>query len=245
MSLRPSSVPQAHGAGDPSSLVRGSGSQPVYESVNPVVLARIPAGARSLLDVGCGSGALGAAAKSERELQVTGVTHSAAETGLARLRLDAVVQADLNDFDPQPLGRFDCIVCSHVLEHLADPGTVLRRLRGSLAAGGVLVVALPNVLFWKQRLEFMRGRFRYAEGGLMDRTHLRFFDWCSAAELIEDAGFVIEERIADGGLPLSSRLGQRCSRVLDREAASRFPGLFGFQFVFVCRPRRGAGVEAA
>ena len=207
---------------------------PVYESVNPAVFARIPHSARTLLDIGCGTGALGAAVKSVAGCFVTGVTHSAEEVALAETRIDAVKQADLNAFDPTALGRFDCIVCSHVLEHLHDPGTLLGRLRDCLAPGGTLLVALPNVLFWKQRLEFLRGRFRYADGGLMDRTHVRFFDWPSAAELIEGAGFRIAERAADGGLPLSSRLGPRWSGALDRRALARFPGLFGFQFVFVC-----------
>jgi len=214
--------------------------QPIYESVNPAVLAKIPMGARNLLDIGCGSGALGAAAKRRGELQVTGVTHSAVEATMARQHIDAVVLADLNAFDPLPLGCFDCIVCSHVLEHLGDPDEVLRRLRELLSPGGVLVVALPNVLFWKQRLQFARGRFRYADGGLMDRTHVRFFDWDTAAELIEQAGFVIVERVADGGLPLSSRFGRRGSQMLDGIALRRFPGLFGFQFVFVCGVRAGS-----
>lgn len=210
--------------------------QPVYESVNAAVLARIPRHARSLLDVGCGTGALGAAVKRHGVVAVTGLTHSAAEVQRARERIDAVVQVDLNDFDAGPLGQFDCIVCSHVLEHLADPGAVLERLRGSLASGGSLIVALPNVLFWKQRFEFLRGRFRYADGGLMDRTHAHFFDWRTAGDMIEHAGFGIHERIADGGgLPLSSRLGRHGSRVLDGLALARFPGLFGFQFVFVCK----------
>ena len=216
---------------------REESPQPIYESVNPAVLAHIPTGARNLLDIGCGSGALGAAAKRRGELHVTGVTHSAVEANMARQHIDAVVQADLNAFDPLPLGCFDCIVCSHVLEHLGDPGEALRRLRELLLPGGVLVVALPNVLFWKQRLQFARGRFRYADGGLMDRTHVRFFDWETAAELIEQAGFVIVERVADGGLPLSSRFGRRVSLLLDGIAVKRFPGLFGFQFVFVCVAR--------
>lgn len=208
----------------------------LYEAVNAAVLARVPAGTSTLLDLGCGTGAFGAAAKAATGCSVVGVTFSAGEAQRARLRLDRVEVADLDGFDPTPLGKFDCVVCSHVLEHLLAPEQALARLRPCLWGGGTLVVALPNVLFWKQRLQFLRGRFRYEAGGLMDRTHYRFFDWQSAAEMIEGAGFAIVERFADGAFPLSARLGATLSKVVDRHAIERLPGLFGHQFVFRCMP---------
>ncbi len=208
----------------------------IYQSINQAVFERIPRAARSLLDVGCGGGVFGAAVKSSRVCTVVGVTYSEAEAVQARERLDRVEVADLNDFEPAGLGTFDCIVCSHVLEHLHDPQQVLRRLRACLAPGGVLLVALPNVLFWKQRLEFVRGRFRYTDGGLMDRTHVRFFDWVSADQLVREAGFEVIERVADGVFPLSRLFGSVLSDRINRAALRRFPGLFGVQFVWRCVP---------
>jgi SAM-dependent methyltransferase len=186
--------------------------------------------------VGCGGGVFGAAVKSSRACTVVGVTYSEAEAVQARERLDRVEVADLNDFEPDSLGTFDCIVCSHVLEHLHDPQQVLSRLRACLAPGGVLLVALPNVLFWKQRLDFLRGRFRYTEGGLMDCTHVRFFDWYSADQLLRDAGFEVVERVADGVFPLSRLFGSALSGLINLAALRRFPGLFGVQFVLRCVP---------
>jgi SAM-dependent methyltransferase len=208
----------------------------IYQSINQAVFEGIPPGTRSLLDVGCGGGVFGAAVKSARECTVVGVTYSEAEAVQARQRLDRVAVADLNDFEPAGLGTFDCIVCSHVLEHLHDPQQVLNRLRACMAPGGVLLVALPNVLFWKQRLEFVRGRFRYTEGGLMDRTHVRFFDWHSADQLVRDAGFEVVERVADGVFPLSRLFGSALSGRINRAALRRLPGLFGVQFVLRCVP---------
>ncbi len=207
----------------------------IYRSINQAVFDRIPHSARRLLDVGCGAGVMGAAVKAVLPCAVVGLTYSEPEAVQARRHLDRVEVVDLNCFDPTALGAFDCIVCSHVLEHLADPHRVLTQLRRCLNPGGTLLVALPNVLFWKQRMEFLRGRFRYTEGGLMDHTHFRFFDWNAASELVCEAGFDVRERVADGGFPLSRRLGKTLGRAVDRGALARFPGLFGFQFVLSAR----------
>ena len=206
----------------------------IYQSVNRAVLERVPAGTRSLLDVGCGGGLFGAAVKATMPCTVVGVTWSDAEAHQARQMIDRVEVADLNSYEPGKLGEFDCIVCAHVLEHLLNPDQVLARLRACLRPGGSLIVALPNVLFWKQRVQFLLGRFEYTEGGLMDRTHVRFFDWDSAERLIRAAGFVVRERCADGGVPLSSRFGAALSKLIDGTGLRHFPGVFGFQFVLRC-----------
>jgi SAM-dependent methyltransferase len=207
----------------------------VYQTANPAVLASIPPLAQRVLDIGCGAGTLGQAIKARRDCSVTGVTFSEHEARLARLHINHVVVADLNGFDPAPLGQFDCIVCSHVLEHLMAPEDLLRRLQPCLAPQGVLVVALPNVLFWKQRAQFLLGRFRYTEGGLMDNTHLRFFDWHSATRLLTASGYALQTRAADGQVPWSRFLGTSLSKLLNRNALARWPGLFGFQFVLCGR----------
>lgn len=203
----------------------------IYESVNAAVLQRVPQRATSLLDLGCGAGAFGNAAKARTGGRVVGVTCSTAEAELARTQMDQVVVADLDAFDPAPLGVFDCVVCSHVLEHLRSPQRLLALVRPCLAPGGQLLVALPNVLHWRQRWQFLRGRFRYTRGGLMDDTHLRFYDWHSAAELITAAGYRLIERAPDGALPLSRLLGAQAGATVDRRALSCWPGLLAHQFV--------------
>ncbi len=44
----------------------------------------------------------------------------------------------------EPDGRFDTIVLGHVLEHVADPVDVLRRVRGWLSDEGRVLAAVPN-----------------------------------------------------------------------------------------------------
>ena len=204
-----------------------------YGSVNPAVLSRVPSSSRRILDVGCGTGVLGRVLKDEHpERYVVGITHAHQEAERAREVLDRVVIADLEAYDFSALGQFDCVICSHVLEHLRNPATVLARLRKLLAVGGVILVALPNVLYWRQRLQFLMGRFRYTQGGLMDNTHVVFFDWATAQSLVLGAGLHLSASVSDGGFPGSRFLGPAGS-ILDAVSLRLAPGLMGTQFVLV------------
>jgi 2-polyprenyl-3-methyl-5-hydroxy-6-metoxy-1,4-benzoquinol methylase len=89
-----------------------------YGALNRPVLDAIPTSARRVLDLGCGTGSLGRALKARQIVDVTGVTYSNTEAEMARHHLDRVIVSDINTFSPTDLGGFDCIICSHILEHL-------------------------------------------------------------------------------------------------------------------------------
>lgn len=208
-------------------------SQLTYGSINAGIWSRVPMGSRQILDVGCGTGALGHALKRALpERRVVGITHSELEAELARGVLDHVVIADLEDYDFGGLGQFDCVICSHVLQHLRNPELVLSRLQTILTPEATLLIALANVPHWRQRLQFLAGRFRYTEGGLMDSTHVVFFDWTTARRLIHRAGLRLESSAAEGGFPGSRFLGSP-GRVLDAVRLRLAPGFLGAQFVLV------------
>ena len=213
----------------------GDRSPLVYRSVNQKVLDSVPSHVRNVLDIGCGGGDLGEALKMKLKCKVTGVTFSHDEASLALTRLDRVEIADLNRLCPDALGQYDCIICSHVLEHLYEPEGLLRCLHEhALIPGGVLVVALPNALYWKQRVQFLMGRFRYTIGGIMDYTHYRFYDWVTASQLVRNAGYQILSRQADGIFPLSRLLGP-LRQVVDNMALRHAPGLLGTQFIIIAK----------
>jgi len=207
----------------------------VYESINETVLSLVPASAVRILDIGCGNGALGAKLREERDREVVGITYSEQEAEMASCCLSQVICANLNDYDFLGLGQFHCIIMSHVLEHVYSPGHLLQRIKKALKPDSVIVVALPNILFWKQRLEFLKGRWRYQDGGIMDRTHFRFFDFQSSRDLLEQTGYKIVYTKLDGAFPLTApirKLVGHFANKVDRFAATRRPGLFAWQFVY-------------
>jgi len=164
-----------------------------YENPRPELQRHVLAGAGRVLDLGCASGALGAALRA-RGAYVVGVENDPEYAARARERLDQVVEADLEALDPVPLGRFDVLVAGDVLEHLQDPWTVLRRFAGIVEPDGTVVVSLPNVRHWETIFAIaVQGRFPRRNEGVFDRTHLRWFTLHDAWSLVEQAGLRVEE----------------------------------------------------
>ena len=115
-----------------------------------------------------------------------------------------------------------------------------QRLKRVLKPESVIVVVLPNVVWWRQRIQFLLGRWRYQDWGILDETHFRFFDRESAEQLLEDSGYKILKRRFDGPFPLINPvrgLIGRWATKIDRATSTCVPGLLAFQFAFVARPR--------
>lgn len=151
-------------------------------------------GRRRILEVGCASGWFGAHLRSAGH-EVLGVEGDPRAAERARALGLGVVEGDIEDAATWAAvlergGPFDAILSMHVLEHLADPWEALRRMRPLLAPGGTVVSLLPNVAAWRVRKAlFLHGRFDYADTGILDRTHLRFFTLATAVDLHRAAGF--------------------------------------------------------
>lgn len=151
----------------------------------------------------------------------------------AREICDNVWVGDLEHLDVERLGSYRVMLFGDTLEHLVDPGRLLRRLRPKLDPDGALVVSIPNVANWTMRLRLLAGRFDYSDRGILDRTHLRFFTKRTALELIRSAGFQIVRVQAAVPVPL-----------LTRPALSRFgyllgnlwPSFFAYTFIITARP---------
>jgi SAM-dependent methyltransferase len=192
------------------------------------------------LDCGCGAGD-NARVLSGRGWCVTAITIDAREREVAGQFCEAVHLADLENGIPEGIkGMFDVILASHVLEHLAKPERLLRDVQERLAPDGVLAIALPNVAHYAQRIAFLRGRFDYTETGQLDRTHLRFYTYWTAVELLERNGYDLLGATVEGGLPWWKTRGLFSARIVniaDEWALRVRPNLFGYQSLLLARPK--------
>jgi 2-polyprenyl-3-methyl-5-hydroxy-6-metoxy-1,4-benzoquinol methylase len=149
-------------------------------------------GAASVLELGCSTGAL-LAEMAGRGQRVAGVEADPGAAAAARARGVEVVEGDAEA--PATLaaaragGPYDALLCLDVLEHLRDPWAFLRAAPALLNPGGFLFATIPNIGFYKVRWAHLRGRFDYAEEGILDRSHLRFFTVRTARRMFEDSGW--------------------------------------------------------
>lgn len=104
-----------------------------------------------------------------------------------------MVVADLSglDWEQKIEGEsFDYITFADVLEHLADPLTVLRRALRFLKPEGEVLISVPNIGYVGVIAELLEGRFDYRRDGLLDETHLHFFTRKSLTELLGGVGLI-------------------------------------------------------
>ncbi len=210
-------------------------------SSHSVILARLGDGrGRKALDVGAADGFL-AERLTALGWSVTALERDPALAARAHGRCKEVVVADLEAAPPMLNGPFEAIVYGDVLEHLSDPRVALVALNRTLALGGTVIVSVPNVAHLWMRLSLMLGRFDYADRGILDRTHLRFFTRRSFVAFLRDAGLtVVELRVTP--VPLPVVVPERWHGAwlhglhgLSALAARVWPRGLAYQFVAICR----------
>ena len=175
-----------------------SPAQQYYEGVNPDLLYRIPVQATTVLEVGCGAGALGEAYKAiNPDATYIGLELMPEPAERARKRLDHVLQVNV-ELTPRPvlpdgIERVDCLVYGDVIEHLGDPLAVLQEQLEWLKPNGLLLACIPNVQHWSTLAHLLQGQWPQKDHGLFDRTHKHWFTRQGMAELIQAAGLVVHD----------------------------------------------------
>ena len=106
--------------------------------------ARRAAGKR-VLDIACGAG-YGSACMARAADSVLGLDLDAelVSTAAARYRRPNLRYGVHDLHQPLPGGPYDLITSFETFEHVRDPQLCLERLRDALAAGGTLMLSIPN-----------------------------------------------------------------------------------------------------
>lgn len=162
-----------------------------YTFSRPEVRQYVPASAKTILDIGCGTGAVGAALKEANPgREVTGIEIVPEVAAQAALKLDRVLVGDVQEqIAFLPDHYFDVIIAADVLEHLVEPEIVLKQIAAKCKPNGLLIASIPNVAHWSIITALLNGSWEYTSAGLLDSTHLRFFTRKSIIRLLEETGF--------------------------------------------------------
>jgi len=192
----------------------------------------------TILDIGCGAGGNAAVLQSRYpKSKIFGITHSEAEAREADRYMEKCWVFDLESQLPNNLTQksFDLLLFSHVLEHLRDPAGVLAEFVQLLKREGRMIIAVPNVLSWKMRIQFLFGDFTYQDGGVLDDSHLRFFTFFTVESFLmsQVPDLSVTEKKVTGNVPLwilrRYILPNRWCSVIDALGCKYWPNLFGYQ----------------
>jgi len=198
-----------------------------------------------VLEVGCANGFMSAELK-KKGCDVTGIEIDSEFADKAKENADEVIVGNIEDpkTSEHIKGKFDYIIFGDILEHLIDPFNAVIKLKPFLSKDGTIIVSLPNIGIWWMRRDMLRGQFFYTDTGLLDRTHLRFFCFCSAKQFFQDLDLDIRNIfVTSSDFPFKNRLIKlfpALSKTIEKfgdKLAMKRPNLFGFHFVFVVKPK--------
>lgn len=170
-----------------------------YQHVRTEIAPLLPAKADRILEIGSGAGYTLKWLKSKFPQAETVAVEGFAEVeGQLAANVDRAIIHDLEKGLPD-VGKFDLVLALDVLEHLRNPERVLEQLVPMMNPGATLIVSVPNVAHLSVSLPLLFGRrFEYADGGILDRTHVKFFVESSAVALLNDAGFEVTDGVVNG-----------------------------------------------
>ena len=199
-----------------------------YEYTRKEILPLLPDNPSKVLEIGCGAGNTLVWLKNLKHCTwIGGVEISPEAVEIARERLDAVYPVNIEQNSlPIQESTLDLILCLDVLEHMIDPWEVVRRLRKLLKPGGALIVSIPNIRNHKVLFPLLfKGKWNYADAGILDKTHLRFFVRDTAIHLVGASGLHVDT-ISSTGLGRSRR-----SKAINAMLPSLIKSLFEKQYL--------------
>jgi 2-polyprenyl-3-methyl-5-hydroxy-6-metoxy-1,4-benzoquinol methylase len=236
------------------------------EFIRKNLFSTLPANGR-VLDVGCGNGIISLQlGKDGFNIKGIDVSDKAIQKAQANNPF-ANVTFEVADAEKLKASgeTFDAIVCSEVLEHLNNPGRLLRELIPILKDTGILLVTVPNGLgpremlvtkpmlrlrkkdnwLWKSTLKAKSilgysGTTIQSEADNLD--HIQFFTLKALKQLSEESGFTIDtvrsSNFIDDIFPIS--LISRKVKVLqkwDSQLADHLPRTFTGGYLMVWKKK--------
>jgi 2-polyprenyl-6-hydroxyphenyl methylase/3-demethylubiquinone-9 3-methyltransferase len=158
--------------------------QPLY--LDLVIRYLTQAGARHVLDAGCGDGNF-AASLHEAGFTMYGIDSSPGGIAKAQSRYPSIRFANGSIYEEMP--AVDAIICIEVIEHLYSPVQFVRRARAAIKPGGLFIVTTPYWGYLKNVLLALTNRIDRAVNPLWEGGHIKHFSYRTLRMLLEQNGF--------------------------------------------------------
>ncbi len=169
---------------DDSATATGSGVSP-YDAARLATTASdiaraLPSRAATILDAGCATGGLLTALRDQGFTAVAGLDPSPRCAAACRDRgFEAYVGSISTGSAPAHMPKFDCVVFSHVLEHVYDIPAFFTAARRLLAPGGYIYLETPDATRYDDYLyapfqEFNTEHINHFSARALENTARRF-----------------------------------------------------------------------
>lgn len=170
---------------------------PATDLFNQTVFDILPNDTKKILEIGTGSGAMANAYKQiNSDVNYVGVEIDPEYQALSERYCDIVYLENFesaSDTLMHEADDADFIIFSDVLEHMHDPWKVLKNLSERIPKHCRILASIPNIQHWSIQMRLLNGDFEYADSGLLDRTHVRFFTRKTMIQLFTNNGFSINQ----------------------------------------------------
>jgi 2-polyprenyl-3-methyl-5-hydroxy-6-metoxy-1,4-benzoquinol methylase len=160
-------------------------------------------GAKRILDLGCGNGAL-CAALSRMGADVVGCDPSSTGIAAAERAHPHVMFRSLSVYDdPARLDGdpFDVVVSTEVIEHLFNPRSLPRFASKVLRTEGHLILSTPYHGYLKNLALSVADRWDRHFSPLWDGGHIKFWSRATLRQLVTGEGFEFVRFIGTGRIP--------------------------------------------
>jgi methionine biosynthesis protein MetW len=154
----------------------------------------------NVLSLGCGNSRLLFELKNKKACQVLGVDiENSVVEGQKKEGVDAI-QIDLTDknldLEKMLAKKFDYIVASELLEHLAMPEELIMKLKNLT---NNLIISVPNSAFYRYRVGLMFGGRFFTQWAKHPAEHLRFWSYLDFLDWLDALGLGVVKVSASNG----------------------------------------------